>query len=41
MILFPNLLLFAVLLVSCVKFDKLHPLVFLSIGAVAGVVLGL
>ena len=41
MILFPNLLLFAVLLVGCVKFDKLHPLVFLSIGAVAGIVLGL
>lgn len=37
----PNLLLFASLLLCCFKFDKLHPLVFLSIGAIAGIVLGL
>ena len=37
----PNLLLFGVLLLSCFKFNKLHPLVFLSIGAIAGILLGL
>ena len=41
MILLPNLLLFLVLLIGCLKFEKLHPLVFLSIGTAAGVVLGL
>ena len=41
MLVLPNVLLFAVLLVGCYKFDKLHPLVFLTLGAFAGIILGL
>ena len=37
----PNCLLFAVLLCCCFRFKKLHPLVFLTAGAVAGIVFGL
>lgn len=35
------LVLFAILLFGCFKFKKLHPVVFLAIGAIAGVVLKL
>ena len=41
MVLMPNLLLFAVLLAFYLKFQKLHPIVILAIGAVAGIVLKL
>ena len=34
-------LLFAVLLFGCIKFKKLHPTVFLAVGAVAGILLKL
>ena len=35
------LVLFAILLFGCFKFKKLHPVVFLAIGAIAGIVLKL
>lgn len=35
------LALFAVLLLGCFKFKKLHPVVFLAVGAIAGIVLKL
>lgn len=38
MLSWPNLLLFAVLLALYAKFNKLHPVVILAIGAVAGIV---
>jgi len=41
MVVLPSLLLFLVLLVCYFKFDKLHPVVILAIGAVAGIVLKL
>ena len=41
MVVLPSLLLFLALLVFYTKFNKLHPVVVLSIGAVAGIVLKL
>ena len=41
MVVVPSLLLFLVLLVFYIRFNKLHPVVLLSIGAVAGIVLKL
>lgn len=41
MILLPSLLVFLALLVFYLKFNKLHPVVVLAIGAVAGIVLKL
>lgn len=37
MIVLPNLILFVVLLAVYIKFNKLHPIVILGIGAVAGI----
>ena len=41
MVLLPSLLVFLALLIFYTKFNKLHPIVILSIGAVAGIVLKL
>ena len=41
MVILPSLLLFLILLVFYTKFNKLHPVVILAIGAVAGIVLKL
>lgn len=41
MVMLPSLLLFLILLALYYKFSKLHPLVFLALGALAGVVLKL
>ena len=41
MVVLPSLLLFLVLLAFYLKFNKLHPVVILAIGAVAGIVLKL
>ena len=36
-----SLLLFGILLFGCFKFKKLHPVVFLAVGAAAGIILKL
>lgn len=41
MVALPSLILFAVLLALYAKFQKLHPIVILALGAVVGIVLGL
>lgn len=41
MLVLPNLILFAVLLAVHLKFQKLHPVVILALGAVAGILFGL
>ena len=41
MVIFPSLLVFLALLIFYNKFNKLHPIVILSIGAVAGILLKL
>lgn len=38
MIVFPNLILFGILLALYLKFNKLHPIVILGIGAAAGII---